>query len=120
MTITNTTAQDYWFGPLHLPASGTLAVDDTSDTSLYLTDDTVADAINSLYAAGLITVTGAASPFPRQTGAPQVVHGDGSPEGIVFAPQGSLYLNRAAGVKANSVYTKTSGLHLSTGWVALV
>ena len=46
MLVTNTTIQDYWFGPLHLPAgvgTGTLLVDDTSSTSLYLSDDGVAD-----------------------------------------------------------------------------
>jgi hypothetical protein len=53
-----------------------MTLDDTTDTSLYLTDDSVADAVNNLYNAGLISVTGAASPFPRPTGMPQVLHGD--------------------------------------------
>jgi hypothetical protein len=44
VNITNLTSQDYWFGPLHLPASGSMTLDDTTDTSLYLTDDSVADA----------------------------------------------------------------------------
>src|SRR5579859_1322131 len=45
MTLTNQTNQDYWFGPLHLDGGvgTTLIVDDTSATSLYLTDDSVAD-----------------------------------------------------------------------------
>jgi hypothetical protein len=92
MLVTNQTTQDYYFGPLHLLAGvgETLTVDDTSDTSLYLTDDSVADAINNLYAAGKITVSSAATPFPRPTGMPEVLHGDGSPEGLHYAPQGSI------------------------------
>lgn len=79
MLVTNQTTQDYWFGPLHLAAGvgEQLTVDDTTETSLYLTDDAVADAINNLYASGYITVSSAASPFPRPTGMPQVLHGDG-------------------------------------------
>src|SRR2546427_8269360 len=96
MLLTNLTPQDYWFGPLHLAAGNgqTLTVDDTSATSLYLTDDTVADSINTLVASGKITQTGAAPPFPRATGEPTILHGDGSPEGIVYAGQGSVYLRR--------------------------
>ena len=53
MNINNTTSQDYWFGPLHLlPNASGYVVDDTTETSLYLTDDAVADAINNLSAAG--------------------------------------------------------------------
>lgn len=118
MTVTNTTTQDYWFGPLHLPASGTLLVDDTSETSLYLTDDTVADAINNLYASLKITVSGQASPFPRPTGMPQVLHGDGSPEGLHFAPQGSLFMRRD-GADTWHLYVKTTAVRVNTGWVAL-
>lgn len=69
LLVTNQTTVDYWFGPLHL-ASGvgqTLTVDDTTETSLYLLNDSVADALNNLYAAGKITVSSAASPFPRPT-----------------------------------------------------
>src|SRR5205085_9540562 len=89
MVITNQTNQDYWFGPLHLAAgagTATLTVDDTTATSLYLADDSVADAINFLYAQvpAKITVSGQALPFPRPTGKPDVVHGDGSPEGLVY------------------------------------
>lgn len=122
MLITNLTSQDYWFGPLHLPAGNgqTLTVDDTSATSLYLTDDSVADAINTLYAASpaKITVSGAASPFPRATGVPEVLHGDGSPEGIVYAGQGSLYLRRD-NTGGAQLYQKTTGIHLNTGWVSM-
>jgi hypothetical protein len=120
MLVTNQTVQDYFFGPLHL-AGGigqTLTVDDTSDTSLYLTEDAVADAIDSLYLSGKITVSSAASPFPRPTGIPQLLHGDGSPEGLVYAPQGSIYMRRD-GIGPNSVYTKTTGVTINTGWTII-
>ena len=115
MLITNLTVQDYWFGPLHLAAGvgQTLTVDDTSATSLYLTSDAVADAINNLAAALKITVTSAAAPFPRPTGVPTLLHGDGSPEGSVFAPQGSVYMRRDQA----STYVKTTAVTLDTGWV---
>lgn len=62
MLVTNNTAQDYWFGPLHLAANATnVTVDDTSATSLYLLEDSVADAINNLYNAGKISVSSAAA-----------------------------------------------------------
>lgn len=119
MNITNTTSQDYWFGPLHLlPNAVNYVVDDTSETSLYLTDDTVADAINNLYAAGKITVSGAAAPFPRPTGMPDLLHGDGSPEGVHYAPQGSLYMRRDGG-DAWHLYVKSTAVTLDTGWIAL-
>lgn len=120
MLITNLTPQDYWFGPLHLPAGNgsTLTVDDTSATSLYLTDDNVADTINTLYAATppKITVSGQALPFPRATGVPTILHGDGSPEGIVYAGQGSLYMRRD-NTGGTQLYQKSTGIHLNTGWV---
>lgn len=120
MLVTNQTTQDYWFGPLHLLAGvgQQLTVDDTSATSLYLTDDSVADAINHLYASGKITVSSAAAPFPRPTGMPSVLHGDGSPEGLVYAPQGSLYLRRD-GADAWHLYVKTTAVTVNTGWVAV-
>jgi microcystin-dependent protein len=122
MLVTNQTNQDFWFGPLHLDAGigTTLTVDDTSDTSLYLTDDTVADAINNLYLADKITVTGAADPFPRPTGTPTLIHGDGVPEGIVYAPQGSVYMRRD-GSDANGglLYLKSTGITINTGWLDL-
>lgn len=117
MLVTNQTTQDYWFGPLHL-AGGigqTLTVDDTTATSLYLTEDAVADAINNLSASGKIACTSTAAPFPRPTGVPQILHGDGSPEGLVYAPQGSLYM-RLDGTGVNSLYCKTSGITLNTNW----
>lgn len=119
MLITNLTVQDYWFGPLHLPGGNgqTLTVDDTTATSLYLTDDSVADAINYLYAQvpAKITVSGAAAPFPRPTGKPDVLHGDGSPEGLVYASEGTLFLRRD---NAN-VYQKRSMVHVNIGWTAI-
>jgi microcystin-dependent protein len=122
MLVTNQTTSDYWFGPLHLPGGvgQQITVDDTSATSLYLTDDTVADAINNLYAAGKITVSSAADPFPRPTGLPTLLHGDGSPEGKVYAPQGSVYMRRD-GVQTNGgvLYLKTTGVTLDTGWLDL-
>ena len=117
MLITNQTTQDYWFGPLHL-AGGvgqTLTVDDTTATSLYLADENVADLINNLYASGKITVSSQASPFPRPVGSPTVLHGDGSPEGILYAPQGTIYLRRDNAL----TYQKASGVHLNTGWLCL-
>lgn len=115
MLVTNQTSQDYWFGPLHLDAGvgQTLTVDDTSDTSLYLTDDSVADALNNLYVAGKITVSSAAAPFPRPTGTPELLHGDGSPEGSAYAPQGSLYMRRDQA----GLYVKTTASTVDTGWV---
>lgn len=120
MLVTNETTADLYFGPLHLGAGvGTqLVVDDTSATSLYLTSDLVADALNNAYNSGKITVTGAADPFPRPTGDPQFLHGSGTPEGLVFAPHGTIYLRRD-GVQTNGgvIYTKTTGVTDSTGWV---
>jgi hypothetical protein len=114
MLVTNNTNQDYWVGPLLIPAGvGGMTIDDTSSTSLYLTDDVVADAINTLQASGKISVSGAAAPFPRPTGEPEVLHGDGNPEGLLYAGQGSAYLRRDTG----TLYTKTTGIHLNTGWV---
>ncbi len=121
MLVTNQTNNDYWFGPLHLDAGvgETLTVDDTSDTSLYLTNDAVADALNNLYNSGKITVSDAAQPFPRPTGIPQLLHGDGSPEGSVYAPQGSLYMRRDNTGSTSSLYAKTTGVTFNTGWEAV-
>ncbi len=121
MLVTNQTNEDYWFGPLHLTAGvgATLTVDDTSATSLYLTNDSVADALNNLYNSGKITVSGQAQPFPRPTGVPQLLHGDGSPEGRLFAPQGSAYLRRDNTGASSSLYVKTTGVTIPTGWQAI-
>jgi hypothetical protein len=111
--VQNLTSQDYWFGPLHIGPGATITVDDTSATSLYLTNDAVADAINNLAAANKIQVTLAAAPFPRPTGTPALLHGDGVPEGRDFAPQGSLYMRRDQA----GLYVKTTAVTLNTGWV---
>lgn len=120
MLVTNQTAADYWFGPLHLPAGvgQQITVDDTTATSLYLTDDTVADAINNLYASGKVTVASAADPFPRPTGVPSLLHGDGSPEGLLYAPQGSIYMRRD-GAASTVIYVKTTGITVNTGWASV-
>jgi hypothetical protein len=123
MLITNNTPQDYFFGPLHLPGGvgQTLTVDDSSSTSLYLTSDVVADAIESLASAGKISVSSVSAGinFPRATGSPDVLHGDGSPEGLIFAPQGSLYLRRDAASTSFYLFTKTTGVTLNTGWAVI-
>lgn len=119
MLLTNNTVADYWFGPLRLPAGigQTLTVDDSAATSLYLTDDAVADSINTLYQSGKIGVSSVTTGivFPRATGTPQVLHGDGSPEGLLYAGQGSMYLRR----DKVSVFQKSTGVNLNTGWVLL-
>lgn len=122
MLVTNQTTSDIYFGPLRLPAGKgeTLTVDDTSETSLYLTNDGVADALNNAYLAGQITVSGEAQPFPRPVGNPQIYHGSGNPDGLVYAPQGSVYMRRDGGPTNGGVlYMKTSGPTDSKGWVDL-
>ena len=119
MLITNNTNVTYWFGPHTLPGNGTLTLDDTSDTSLYLTDDTVADAVNTLWQSNDISVSSAASPFPRPTGTPAVLHGDGSPQGKIYAGQGSLYLRRDNTGGATALFSKTSGVTYNTGWASI-
>lgn len=121
MTITNQTNNQYAFGPYVLPpgiGTGTVTIDTTTNASLYLTDDAFADIVNALYVASpqLITVTNQPTPFPRVTGTPQIVHGDGSPEGVVFATSGSLFMRRDNGGATSALYAKTSGPSLSTGW----
>lgn len=120
MLVTNQTTQDIYFGSLHLAAGvgQSLTIDDTSATSLYLLSDQVADAVNNAYLAGNITVSGQAQPFPRPTGIPQLLHGGGSPEGLVYAPQGSIYMRRDA-ASTYVLYVKTSGVTSSTQWVAV-
>jgi hypothetical protein len=122
MIITNLTDVDYWFGPMRLPGGSgqTLYLDDTSDTSLYLLSDEVADAVNTLLLSSNITVSSAAAPFPRPTGTPSLLHGDGSPEGLVYAPQGSLYMRRDSTLASTSLYTKTTGVTVNTGWISVV
>ena len=120
MLVTNQTSSAIYFGPLRLgPGIGTtLTIDDTSATSLYLINDAVADAVNNAYNTGKILVSSAAQPFPRPTGIPTVLHGDGNPEGLVFAPQGSVYMRRD-GVQSNGgvIYQKITGVTFATGWI---
>lgn len=122
MLVTNKTSSDIYFGPLHLAAGvgETLTVDDTSATSLYLLDDSVADALNNAYNNNQIDVSGAADPFPRPVGDPKLYHGSGNPEGLVYAPQGSVYMRRD-GLLSNGgvLYMKTSGQTFSTDWLDL-
>jgi hypothetical protein len=122
MLVTNLTSSDIYFGPLHLDAGygSTLTVDDTSATSLYLLNDSVADALNNAYAAARISVSGQAEPFPRPTGTPQLLHGLGDPEGMVYAAQGSLFM-RQDGLTSNGggLYVKMSGVTSSTMWTDL-
>lgn len=47
-----------------------------------------------------------------------IYHGLGSPEGVVVASPGSLYLNRSGGTDT-TLYTKNSGDATNTGWVAV-
>lgn len=120
ITVTNQTGQDYWFGPLHLAAGvgSTLSVDDTSDTSLYRNSDAVADALNNVFNAGKVTVSGAAAPFPRPTGVPEILHGDGSPDGSVFAGQGSLFMRRDNTGAANGLYAAREPGNTLSNWAA--
>ena len=120
MTVTNQTDDDYWFGPMHLVGGSgqTLVVDITTNASLYLTNDAVADALNNVYSAGFITVSNPPVPFPRPTGTPQLLHGSGSPDGGVYAAQGSAYMRRDNTGAGNALYAKTTGVSISTGWEA--
>ncbi len=122
MLITNLTDNDYWFGPMYLPAGSgqQITLDDTTDTSLYLLNDEVADAVNTLVLASNIAVSSAATPFPRATGTPSLLHGDGSPEGLVYAPQGSLYLRRDTVAASTSLYSKQTGVTQNTGWASVI
>jgi hypothetical protein len=44
---------------------------------------------------------------------PELLHGDGSPEGRVFAPQGSVYMRRDQA----GLYVKATAVTVDTGWV---
>jgi hypothetical protein len=47
----------------------------------------------------------------------RVFVGEGSPEGVVVAPKGAIYL-RTDGSTSTSVYIKTADDGLATGWTA--
>jgi len=49
---------------------------------------------------------------------PEVLHGDGSPEGLHYAPQGSLFMRRD-GADAWHLYVKSTAVTINTGWIAL-
>jgi hypothetical protein len=117
--ITNLTNVAYSFGPMYLGPFGTLELDDTSETSLYLLDDEVADAVNTLWWSSNIYVDSAADPFPRPTRNPLLLNGTGSPEGLVYAPQGSAYMRRDSVAVVTGLYTKTTGVTLNTGWASI-
>jgi hypothetical protein len=119
--IKNNTSVDYWLGPIRLPANATgFSFDDTTETSLYLLHDEIADTVNTLALSNMITCTSTATPFPRPTGVPAVLHGDGSPNGLVYAPQGSIYMRRDNSGASNSLYVKNSGIESNTGWGVIV
>jgi hypothetical protein len=44
-----------------------------------------------------------------------VLNGDGSPEGLVYGGQGSVFLRR----DKSGIFQKTTGVHLNTGWIAV-
>jgi len=121
MIVTNQTTQDYWFGPLHLPAGigQTLTIDDTSETSLYLLDDDLANAVRDAAAAGVIQVSSAAKPFPRPTGSPELLYDTGDPEGAVYAHQGSVYLRSDSVDPKTGLYFKTTTCAENTGWLTV-
>ena len=50
------------------------------------------------------------------TGGNVIRYGTGTPEAVVTAPIGTLYINRAGGA-ATTLYVKTSGTG-NTGWTA--
>ena len=47
----------------------------------------------------------------------KLYYGYGSPEGVVVASMGSIYLNKSGGANT-SIYTKESGTETATGWIA--
>ena len=94
MLVTNQTSQDYWFGPLHLLAGvgQTLTVDDTTATSLYWpTMPSRMRLTTSIYRPR----SRSRAPRRRFRGrqaCPKCCTENGSPEGLHYAPQGSLYM----------------------------
>lgn len=53
----------------------------------------------------------------RQTHDLRMLFGDGSPEGVVTADRGTIYL-RSDGSTSTTLYVKTAGDGLNTGWTA--
>lgn len=44
-------------------------------------------------------------------------YGNGSPEGVIIADKGSIYINREGG-SSTTLYVKETGIQSNTGWVA--
>ena len=59
---------------------------------------------------------GAAAGIELGSGGPRIMTGTGSPEGVVTAPVGSIWLNQSGGA-STTLYVKTSGTG-DTGWTA--
>jgi hypothetical protein len=47
----------------------------------------------------------------------EVINGNGSPEGVVFAAKGRIYFNNT-GAAGTLMYVKNSDISLNTGWIA--
>lgn len=92
--------------------------DDSADADI--TANTV-NGINGIYISNSNTrlTQGAGNATQLHTGASSayLAVGNGSPEGVVTAPAGSIYLNTAGGTDT-SLYTKGSGSG-NTGWIAV-
>lgn len=58
----------------------------------------------------------AATTPPTDPTVPSITYGKGSPQGVIKAPKGSVYL-RTDGGAASTLYVKTSGTGTS-GWTA--
>lgn len=71
---------------------------------------------STLYATSVLAAPVIRVGKPFGLSLPQIVSGAGSPEGVVTAPRGSLYLNTEGGVGA-TLYVKEMGAG-NTGWAA--
>ncbi len=47
----------------------------------------------------------------------EVIYGNGSPEGVVYAAKGRIYFNNTGGA-GTLMYAKNTDISLNTGWVA--
>jgi len=73
-------------------------------------DGAIASGVASYYASGYLEYYGGSQ------GLPTVIRGSGTPESVVTAPPGCLYLSSAGG-SSTTLYIKESGTG-NTGWVA--
>lgn len=71
---------------------------------------------STLYATSVLAAPVVRVGKPFSLSLPQIVSGAGSPEGVVTAPKGSLYLNTDGGV-GMTLYVKEMGAG-NTGWAA--